>query len=667
MKKIFSVLFATVLTASTAVFAQTVQFDKQIDGPDNNGVYTINLEAYVTGTVTVEQTPAPADIILVLDRSGSMAYSVGGSTSGVANQDQRINILKTAVRDFVETVKTSNAAIQDKDKDDYGGHRIAIVWFSGSNVNDDNAVYTGIQGLNAFHDVSSMTTTAASGTGWRYTAATVSYDGNNLLGVTANGGTMTHKAMQEAESILSKQDYSDKPDRSRIIVFFTDGEPGGYSYSGNDFTVNTNNLSVANGCISAANSIKNSSSYSATIYSVGMFNKSASTADATTTYLRYTSSDETGKTQMPASSSYVPVSNDKSIVVSSASALANVFASISQSAGGDYSASSSSSVLVDIVTSSFQIPEDADLGSVKVYKVACTKASATAITSFDTNRANWEDITDDVTLDTNPATGEVSVTNYDYGAEWCGWDASYNNNQGGPHGHKLVLEIPILANVNAVGGPNVATNAEGSKLTIKNEKNEVISTHEFVSPVVSLPVNIHIMKKDLGTGESAKFTIQRTTLPISSSSTWDYVTSVFVTNGPSSAFEVAEDDGKSYPVTYVRGLPSAIKTTVDGEEAVIGYVYRILEDDWSWSYDFSKATGFGEKTEENPTGAVTISDANAVTSDNFITNPIIFWNNKESDVDVKVRHAESKATNIFLGSGTIKYDDSKKNTGTGRE
>ena len=48
------------------------------DVKDNgNGTYTVTLEAYTTGTVTVTQTTKPMDIVLVLDQSGSMAYCIG--------------------------------------------------------------------------------------------------------------------------------------------------------------------------------------------------------------------------------------------------------------------------------------------------------------------------------------------------------------------------------------------------------------------------------------------------------------------------------------------------------------------------------------------------------------------------------------------------------------
>lgn len=680
MKKILSILvfvsvFAFGLTTAVPVHAQesNVRFDKNRFGPDDNGVYTVWLEAYVTGRITVTESPLPADIVLVLDRSGSMAYSLSGQTQNVQAQNQRINILKTAVKGFVDQVKESNSKIKEEDKDSFGGHRIAVVWFS-SNVSSGN-------GFNTFLNVENLTTTAASGSGNRYTAASVTTRINNtnynILRETANGGTETDDAMVAAKNLLDGVNYPADTKRSRVVLFFTDGQPGNGQSGDNWMTVN-HDLQTANGCISAANDIKNSAEYGATIYSVGLFNKAEGTRDATTTYLSYTSSDYTDKTAMPANNAnnFVPVSGDKSIVVSSADALANVFKNIADASTPDTSAGSSSSVLVDIVSTSFVIQDDAELGKAKVYQVENIQTSATSLPVWEP-KAQWEEITNKqgISFVSNPETGEVSVSGFAYGDEWVGWDASYEVDGvrvGKAHGSKLYIEIPIMADENALGGPDVATNAPGSKLTIKDSEGNVLSEHEFVSPVISLPVNIHIMKKGLKEGESAKFTIRRTTLPITDSSVWDYVSSVYVTNGKSSAFEeIEEEDGtkSSYPVTYVRGLPSVIEGT-DGSH--LEYVYRIDEDNWGWTYEFDKVTGIGvlsvdEETHNVTTGPIEIKNKNEVYSNKFAENPIIFWNTRETDVDQRVRNAESKATNIFQNGGTVIYDDSKKNTGTGRE
>lgn len=102
------------------------------------------------------------------------------------------------------------------------------------------------------------------------------------------------------------------------------------------------------------------------------------------------------------------------------------------------------------------------------------------------------------------------------------------------------------------------------------------------------------------------------------------------------------------------------------------YVYKIEEDSWGWTYEFQKATGIGaisvnEETGTVTTGPIEITDKNAIYSNKFTENPIVIWNNRETNVDYRVRNAESKATNIFQNGGTVIYVDSKKNTGTGRK
>lgn len=651
MKKIFSLLFGAVLALGTVAFAQdgSVKVNKDYYGPDDNGVYTLQLEAYVTGSINVETHPA--DFILVLDYSYSMIYDL-------------VN-LRTSVAEFVKKIQVNNRSVK---KDKNGGHRVALVLFAGSVFSRGYS-----SDLNKLLDVSKLT------------VGTKSIQSNNvdLIGYSYAYGTNSTDAMTRAQSILSSaaqnKDYTDSTvenedgsittvensKRARFVVFFTDGEPNRPKNS----TVDNMNETIA-----VADVIKSNSSYQGTIYSVGLFHDytPGDDPDHITTFMRYVSSDETNKrvpTEYPYN--YEDVTGQKSVIVSDSKQLEKIFDDIFEATGGSYSAASSSSVLVDIVTTSFNIPTNASLGSTQIYKVECTKNSATSLMTFEEDRKKWENITGSVALTADPATGKVTVTNYDYGAEWCGWDSNKNEH----HGHKLVLEIPIMGNTDAVGGPDVATNAPGSQLIVKDKDgNQVGEPIEFKSPAISLPVNLHIMKKDLRSGESAKFSIYRTTVPVTSSSTWDYVTTVFVTNGESSAFEDIVEDGvtKSYPVTYVRGLPSAIKQTVVVEdvekEVTVGYVYKIVEDDWSWSYDFKKATGIGPGTVQSPQGvSVTVTDKNDVTSDKFIKNPIIFWNDLENGVDQRVRHAESKATNIFLGNGSIIYDDSKKNTGTGRK
>ena len=253
-------------------------------------------------------------------------------------------------------------------------------------------------------------------------------------------------------------------------------------------------------------------------------------------------------------------------------------------------------------------------------------------------------------------TQAVTVTGFDYSSMFCGpvYYENYTPSEGPEmtaddlanveywQGYKIIIMIPIEMNPDAVGGPDVATNGAGSGIFIDN--NDEVGLVRFKSPTVSLPVNIHLKKTGLGPGESAKFRIDRAQLPDpipegfdpSTLENWSYVSTVFVTRPEGSA------DTDPAPVVKVRGLPA----NMDDEETSThkSFVYRITEEDWSWSYN-----------PDTPPQYTTTQD---------ITNPFTFSNTKEDNIDVKVRHAESKATNVFkpgIVTNNVKYDDSKTN------
>lgn len=105
---------------------------------ENDGTYTINLEAYATGTTTTvtEKSGTPLDIVLVIDQSGSMYTS------------NYLQPMKEAVTSFVNS-------ISDNAKEYNVDHRIAIVGYASNegdgpsnsgiiNGDDDDWVNTGL-------------------------------------------------------------------------------------------------------------------------------------------------------------------------------------------------------------------------------------------------------------------------------------------------------------------------------------------------------------------------------------------------------------------------------------------------------------------------------------------------------------------------------------------
>lgn len=94
MKKIYKCILIglSLLSVSTIALAQHTEngigTNKTVGLEDEDGNYTITLEAWATGSTTVVTSAAPADIVLVLDLSQSMTTNYGTSISYTARTSQ---------------------------------------------------------------------------------------------------------------------------------------------------------------------------------------------------------------------------------------------------------------------------------------------------------------------------------------------------------------------------------------------------------------------------------------------------------------------------------------------------------------------------------------------------------------------------------------------------
>ena len=360
--------------------------------------------------------------------------------------------------------------------------------------------------------------------------------------------------------------------------------------------------------------------------------------------------------------------------------LSSIFSSIAEMSGSSGEESlTQETETIDVISSSFVLPEGTKASDILVFtaRYDFNEGDPTFVTEIlaghspdtfadyiidndgkkvldDPAKLVDEDIEPDVTGNT------ITIEGFDYSDNWVG-EVKENNVLVDAHGHKLIILIPIQMSEDAVGGPNVKTNAPGSG--IKKPDGTLIT---FPEPDVSLPVNIHIETVGLKEGESAKYTILRSAPDDPNDEGFAYVTSVYVTR-----HEGQGDDA----IVKVKGLPSA-KKVGDNE---YDYVYRIVDENWSWSYDLTEVDGIGPADDDNPEGkpfVITTGFDTDVTTDKFVVNPITFVNEKVQGVNSGIRHAESKATNKFTvitdsgtlpAGSTVGYDDSKKNDKEGRD
>ena len=283
-------------------------------------------------------------------------------------------------------------------------------------------------------------------------------------------------------------------------------------------------------------------------------------------------------------------------------------------------------MLVDIVSTNFNLPTGSDASKIKAYRVACTQNSPdAALPTFSTTKEEitlYERDKDGnivVDEDGNPKPGlvvegdKVTATGFDYGANWCGWDATANDGDGGPHGYKLVLEVPITVKDDIVGGPAVETNDPGSELIIKDADGNVIQRYPFIPPEVKIPVTIWIQKHGLlsttadgvqGHEDNAVFTIRKIRY-VGHYETDEDGDKLEGGKRINYYYKKGEWDDETGPKFIVNGVETTMlwktftKVTVnmkegeqDGIVKVSGldpdYIYRIEEDAWAHlGYNFN--------------------------------------------------------------------------------
>lgn len=749
MKKIFGFIFAAAVLVSVIPFAMadgqkaTIQkgpdyetnateeqeasigYKKSISSPNTDGVYTITLESFAISESFKLKKSIPADIVLVLDVSGSMDENLGNQT--------RLAAMKTAVKKFIAKIDENDRIdpVTKRERDKRLGNRIAIVAFHGP----QNATQTTPDESNSI-----MANTGLKMLGNDAQQIENHQGLDNLIsvvdGLTTGNGTFSNVGMKVAKNLLTNLDATHT---LRTAVLFTDGDPGRGTYWVGRYWVNnrwryateehngqtclTNDYGIftwrtANEAIEYADDIKNlaTDKIISKVYTVSIIDNPSSYTNVyldqvssnyedarrmaelkTTVYNQQTyyyienwntSADWTARTGTKVASKYAFAS-------SSPDSLNDVFETIAgESGGGSEDLGEQTMSQVDVVSTSFKMPDGADKDNIEVFIAACDgKVTNKQYLDDEGNIQTGDFLTFRDTVQTwpegnpnkegrpvelsgytyekktvNPETGAevittvpvdrnirvvleasdpnkpdrldvIKVNGFDYGGNWCGprYDVD-GTTLLGYHGYKVLIKIPIMMNPTAVGGPDVATNAEGSGIYVKGA-----NIAPFKSPKVSLPVNLHIRKDGLKEGESAKFTIERK-LTTESDDDWKEVTSVFVTRREGQA-----ESGPNAPITKVIGLPSVDEN--DNE-----YVYRIVEDNWNWSYTLTKIQDADGITLGN------LATRSALSTD-LITNPFVFVNTKITGINQKVRHAESKATNIFKTGieENPTYDDSKSN------
>lgn len=485
--------------------------------------FLLTLEAYATGSTTTTTSTAPVDIVLVLDVSGSMDKNLmnytynsvynpktngrtdyyyqdengqyqrvyycdgevshifwnetihpagwytenhqsGGDCQGESGtrltpktsasdtdtsrtqfytrteQDsgtKKIAALKTAVSTFIDSVA-------EKSPDS----SIAIVKFAGNKLDTvGNDTYRDGRYTYNYSQIVQELTPVNTGASSLKTA---------VNGLIAAGATAADYGMQHAQTIINRA----KDDgRQKVVIMFTDGEPNH----------NTNfDDTVANAAITASKAIKDDK---AIVYTIGCFGGQAGSSDVDT-YMNYVSSNYPNATSMTSGGAKADPANYYK-TVSSAADLNNIFTDISQTIGGTTVTLGSTSVLRDVISDSFKLPEGADKNSITAYSVDCTAVKDDGTYTWSANR-------DDTKYSVTVEGKTINVTDFDYAANWVD---QHGVNGSQSHGKKLVVQIPIVPETKAYG--DCDTNGPASGIYADSAAEEPVQT--FPSPKVYIP------------------------------------------------------------------------------------------------------------------------------------------------------------------------------------
>lgn len=192
--------------ASNAVDVTKTATATDVKDAAGNPVYQIDLTAAAKSNI-VTHTKA-CDIVLVLDRSGSMNFHMDGDHGNLFESDtskERVKALVASVNAFLTTIQESSP-----------DSRVAIVSYAGDATIDSNLV--SVTDPSDSKNVNPVLTTVVNG-----------------LENRCNGGTQSGKGLQQAVNIFNSVSASDSNyDNTRVTVLFTDGKPGDSEWKGTD-------------------------------------------------------------------------------------------------------------------------------------------------------------------------------------------------------------------------------------------------------------------------------------------------------------------------------------------------------------------------------------------------------------------------------------------------
>lgn len=398
-------------------------------------------------------------------------YERSTTTSGGGS---RLDAIKNAATQFANAV-AAKAAGKDGDINttaDNVNHRIAVVGFA--DTESSYGANTGVFIGSTLHRYKN----AAAGV---YSTALQSMDTTtgkanvtaSINALTAEGATRTDLGLEMANGILRATPVARDETRNRVVVVFTDGSPTDY----NGFQKN-----IANAAITTANTIKNRGT---TVYAIGIF----AGADAASAGVEPSEYLNQGSSRLPAACNWfmqnvssnngTPRTPSYYLSAGDSASLNNIFQQISSNiqTGGSGTTLGSETVVKDIISPYFTLPEGASAANIQLNTYACTGKNGDTYT--------WSSNSDGNGGASATVSGDtVSVTGFNFSENWCGTETDANGVTT-VRGKKLVISFDVKPKAGFLGGNGVPTNTSAG-IYENADAQEPVKT--FPIPTVNVPI-----------------------------------------------------------------------------------------------------------------------------------------------------------------------------------
>ena len=410
------------------------------------------------------------------------------STSGGGT---RLDALKNAVNNFASAVHTKSLG---KDGQVGGGddidHRIALVGFSspdyrntelltGSRINQGSwhgtdistSDYNGYYYFPTGYEMNGPQYGSISNAQYKAALLAMNTDAgwsgvtSGVNALTAWGGTRTDNGLAMANKIFEQNPISNGEKRNRVVIVFTDGIPGLSGYDSD----------VASSAITQASTAK--STYGATVYAIGIF----SGADATSAGSTGNTSSDADKgnyfLQRVSSNNGTPRTPSYYLSAGDAASLNNIFQQISNQieTGGAETTLGSETVVKDIISPYFTLPEGATDANITLETYKCTGKSGDAYT--------WSKNTDAMGATATVNGDQVNVTGFNFSENYVGTVTENGNTT--YRGNKLVISFNVQPKPGFLGGNDVITNTSAGIYENGSAQTPVMT---FEQPKVNVPI-----------------------------------------------------------------------------------------------------------------------------------------------------------------------------------